>query len=107
VQRVSALTILNPKRKEITMSEQQQDPTHKGRQPDWDVMQVMPSGRGTRLINIGAFWDAPNGNASGDTVYGRFVLKRREKLEEMREQNEQSQGQMQQQALDVDNAPDI
>ena len=90
------------------MSEQHQQDQHtNNRQPDYDILQEIRSGKSTRMINVGVMWDTAAGNIAGDPAHGRFALKRREKLEEMREQNEQSQGQMQQQALDVDNAPDI
>lgn len=69
--------------------------TNSKRQPEYDCLQEIPAGKSTRLINVGAMWDTANGNIAGETAHGRFIIKRREALDEMREQNQQGQTQEQ------------
>lgn len=76
---------------------------NKKRPPEYDCLQEIQAGKGTRLINVGAMWDTANGNIAGDTAHGRFIIKRREALNEMRQQNQQAQSQEQVQTQ----APDM
>ncbi len=71
------------------MTDQHQPPHNNcKRLPEYDCLQEIQTGKGTRLINVGAMWETANGNIAGPTAHGRFIIKRREALDEMREQEQ-------------------
>ena len=76
-----------------TTQENPQAQTSKGREPDYNVHQVIEGEERDNWVKIGAMWEGKNGYISGDTVHGRIVLQTRtpkEALDEMREQKQKS-----------------
>jgi hypothetical protein len=63
----------------------------KGRQPDYDVHQVLGEGDKSQWMKIGAVWEGKDGYLSGNTVHGKIVLQSREAKETLQQMRVEKQ----------------
>lgn len=64
--------------------DKEQHTQKKGREPDFDVLQIIGNGEHARPMKIGSLWNSSQSdNMVGDTVHGKLVVKPRPSKEDL------------------------